>query len=509
MSAAAASLLITDEQLRALSATQLVDLARRARDARIALARIDVNEFCRLVMRDELTGKPINPAPHHQRWHQIADTSNRAIIWAHIESGKSNQISIGRVLWLLGRDPSMRIAIVSNTHGMAEKIVRSIARHIEQNKMLHQIFPKLRKGTPWTSHSLTVVRDTYSKDPSVQACGVHGNIVGSRLELIVLDDVLDFENTRSGMQRQDLMEWYFATLAGRLTEQGRVLAVGTAYHPDDLYHRFAAMPGWHTVRFPVEDEGGNLNWPERWSRKRIDDKKVELGPMEFARQMLCLARDDSESRFKKQWIEQCKDRGRGKVRMYATADLFFDDHPELEAAWRLGTAHLTTGVDIAVQRRKTSDRTVFFTILTTAKGERYVLNIESARLTGMEIIRKAIDIHERFYSTLIVENNAAQDFIVQFAKELSDVPIVSFTTGKNKSNPEYGVESLAAEFANSKWIIPNIGGNCAKEIVEWITELLYYDPKSHTGDRLMASWFAREGARQHESRRGSLGARII
>ena len=26
-------------------------------------------------------------------------------------------------------------------------------------------------------------------------------------------------------------------------------------------------------------------------------------------------------------------------------------------------------------------------------------------------------------------------------------------------------------------------------------EMLYYTPDSHTGDRLMASWFAREGVR--------------
>jgi hypothetical protein len=29
-----------------------------------------------------------------------------------------------------------------------------------------------------------------------------------------------------------------------------------------------------------------------------------------------------------------------------------------------------------------------------------------------------------------------------------------------------------------------------------VKEVLYYDPKEHTGDRLMASWFAREGARR-------------
>ena len=35
-----------------------------------------------------------------------------------------------------------------------------------------------------------------------------------------------------------------------------------------------------------------------------------------------------------------------------------------------------------------------------------------------------------------------------------------------------------------------------KSVREWVDEILYYDPVSHTGDRLMASWIAREGARR-------------
>jgi hypothetical protein len=35
-----------------------------------------------------------------------------------------------------------------------------------------------------------------------------------------------------------------------------------------------------------------------------------------------------------------------------------------------------------------------------------------------------------------------------------------------------------------------------KEILDWISELLFFDPREHTGDRVMASWFAREGARR-------------
>ena len=45
------------------------------------------------------------------------------------------------------------------------------------------------------------------------------------------------------------------------------------------------------------------------------------------------------------------------------------------------------------------------------------------------------------------------------------------------------------------WVIPNHDKVMHPEVAEWVDEMLYYDPRAHTGDRLMASWFAREGVR--------------
>jgi len=50
--------------------------------------------------------------------------------------------------------------------------------------------------------------------------------------------------------------------------------------------------------------------------------------------------------------------------------------------------------------------------------------------------------------------------------------------------------------AAGRWIIPNKDGRMHAEVDALINEMLYYDPKSHTGDRLMSCWFAREAARK-------------
>lgn len=452
----------------------------------VELARRDVNTFIEYVMRDERTGLPVLQAPIHEAWHDEADHHARLLIWSHVEAGKTSQLAIGRTLWALYNDPSTRVVILSNTHHQAEKITRTIANYIQNSEALARVSEgKLRPALPWSSTVLTVERPTVSKDPSVLATGVHGNITGARIDLLIMDDILDYENCKTTQARNDLWDWYNATVVGRLTENARVICIGTAFHPDDALHRFARQAGWQARRYPVlHPDTGLPRWPERWPMERIQARMTEMGSLESARQLMCIARDDSSSRFRQQYIDKCLINGRGK-----------------KMASLLQTVpkgcRTYTGVDLAVQKGDAADLTVLFSVLVDQYGNRRVLGIESGKWSGPEIIQRICDAHYRYQSIVIVENNSAQDFILQFTRNMSDVPVRAFTTGRNKAHPEFGVEGLATEFENGKWTIPcEEDGTCAPEVSAWISEMLYYDPNGHTGDRLMACWFAREGIRQ-------------
>lgn len=248
--------------------------ALRAR--RVRLARQDPASFAEFVLKDESTGKPIALAPFHEEQLRLTMTHPRLVLWAAIEHGKSSLHTVARVLWELGHDPNKRIGIVSNTQHQAAKFLASITRYIEKSTELREVFPHLLPGKPWGAASITVARPTISKDPSCQAIGVHGNVLGARLDLVIMDDVLDFENTRTEEQRKQLIEWTYSTLLGRVTHHGRVLVLGVAQHPGDLMHYLAAN-GWHSQRFAVEDEQGRPRWPERWPASRIASKRTELG----------------------------------------------------------------------------------------------------------------------------------------------------------------------------------------------------------------------------------------
>lgn len=463
----------------------LIEKARVARQARVRLARDDAAVFTRLVLKDEQTGARVSSTPMHGEWHDLAGQHDRLVLMSHVEAGKTVQLSVGRVLWELGRDPNTRVVIVSNTAAQAVKITRAIAGYIERSPELREVFPNLKPAAngPWTTTQLTVERKGSPKDPSVQATGVHGSIVGARIDLLILDDLLDYENTRTPAQRDDVWHWIHSTLFGRLTARARVICVGNAYHRDDMLHRFERSPSWVTRRYPVVSDSGVPSWPERWPLERITRKREELGPLEFARQMLCKARDDNEARFQRAWVDLALQRGNGRTLQHALASI-----PPGCAVY--------TGVDLAVQQHASADLTAFTTILVHPNGDREIVNIEAARLAGPDIVRKIQELHHRYQGIFLVENNAAQDFILQFLRAGTAVPVRPFTTGRNKVHPEFGVESLAAELAAGKWVIPNRDGRLHPEVDALVNEMLYYDPRAHTGDRLMSMWFAREAARQ-------------
>lgn len=524
----------TDREVIAQDEAMLRSLKSRARairGMRMLLARDDPNHFCSFVLRDEKTGAPIIQAPMHKEWHRILDEEDRVVFWSHVEGGKTNQIAIGRVLFDLGRDPTLRIAIISNTSDMAMKITRQIGQYIERSAQLKMVFPHLQPTDdprlPWKSRALTIRRPGVgSKDPTIQACGVHGNILGSRIDLLVLDDFLDYENTNTPAPRIDVWRWVRSTLFSRLTEHARVIVIGNAWHPDDAMHLMEKQPRFKGYRFPVITKEDTLTWPERWSRKRIGEARLDLGPLEYSRQLLCQARDDTSARFKREWIDKCIDNGKGKqlveriefvdpalapgkeVKDAEEADVTIEEiRQSKEALWRLNgqlPGWVFHGVDLAVSKSDAADLSVIFSLFVNPKGDRRVLNIKSGRWTAPVILDQIRDAHERYGGTFIVENNASQAYIVQMLEDATSIPVVGFTTGRNKARPEFGVEGISVEMANGKWIIPcTKNGKVCDEVSEWIQEMLYYDPREHTGDRLMASWFAREGARRFADPRGA------
>lgn len=518
-----------------LTNEQIINYARRAKAAMVAQARADFDAFVRYVLRDEQTGKRIKQAWLHQKWNMLRKKHRRLVLLSHVEAGKTQQLSVALALYTLGRNPRTRIVIISNTQDQAKQIVSTIKSYIEKSEALHDVFPDLVPGDKWAEATIVVKREGSIKDPSIQAFGATGKITGKRVDMVIVDDIHGEDNIATQDLRDKTHRWFYSTPMSRLNQNSIVILVGNAWHPDDLLHRLE-REGWPTYRFPVivtdelarqfPDDGlkvGEPTWPERWPMDRIEELRVgtketpAIPPIEFARAYMCVSRDDADARFKQAWMDRAKARGeKSGIHTFSTAlrDVICEGYTEYEASSEVDeifkgmlqmvpdtSLRIYTGVDLSTGEAK--DQTVLFTMMVYPNGDRRVLNIESGRWQIDEIVARVIGCYKRFGSIMMVENNNTQQWLAQLLIKYTAIPMQPITTGRNKADPIFGVESLAAELANGKWIFPAKHGHAPDELEAFIEEMLYYNPKQHTGDRLMAAWFARMGAERAE--RGPVG----
>jgi hypothetical protein len=459
-------------------------------------ARESPDAFVQYAFRHEKNNDLIENADHHKEWHEFFDANPRAILFAPVEHGKTQHV-IGRVIFELGRDPNKRIAIVSNTADPhAKKILSAIRSHIESNPRVRAVFPHLRpsdnEGDPWGQTAITVKRDTIAKDPSVQSLGIYGPINGARLDGIVLDDILNFENTRTPEQIDKLLGWLDTEVFTRVGDEGWIHWIGTPWNPLDPMHVVAKRPAWQSRRYcAVHNPKDDRNhwrpiWPQSFSVDRL--KRIYDGttPTNFARKYLCEVRSDEASRFQQAWIDHAKMLGRGRPMV--------DRQPHGPDGQPF---KCYTGVDLGIGQGEGHDLSVIFTIAVDNYRRKVVCEVQAGRWPAPEIVQRIRSTAFRFNSRVFVEDNQAQAFIVQWLNGDNSIPVTGFTTSAAKKFDEhYGVESLAVELRNGGWVIPCDGQlNASKEVEDWIQGMLFYTPDSHTSDHLMAAWFARECAR--------------
>lgn len=506
----------------------LMRVTEQMRRACAVVANDNPAAFNSFVLRDdENPDQPFVNAPMHESWHRMMSTLPRLCLWAHAEAGKSVAISVGRVLWELGRNPNLRIVVVSETDEKAEEIVSTIRRYIDESAELHLVFPNLRpakskRGTragreeKWTDHRLTVERTNFARDPSIRACGVFGSIQGARADLVIVDDVCTWRTARTKGQRKKLSAWFKQTIGSRLTRKARLVFLNTTYHPDDLVHEYARKPGFVARRFPMRDpRTGEPTWPDRYDRASIA-QKVEIcggeGAPETLRQIDCIAVREGSVHFQEAWVEKALDLGNG---LGLVQSLAANDVP--------AGAFTVTGVDIGVGKSEGSGRSCVFTLLIYPRGARFtdesgdevvyppgtrqVLNVESGHWDGPEIVKRARRAHERFGSVVFVETNATQMLLMHFMQQqaydetgqmVRAFPVLAFQTGVNKWHPALGVAAIGIEMSQGRWVIPNDNGVCSPEVAEWIGEIYGFSPDAHTGDRLMGCWIGSHGARDYE-----------
>lgn len=465
---------------------------------------------------------------------------------------KSSCCSINYPLWEIYKNPNVRILIVSGSEDIATSFVRAIMNQLETNESLREelgsLTPKLWSKKKWGEKALVVRRDTIEHSPTLSAVGVGGRLVSRRADIIICDDLIDINTARTKDMRAKTKEWYENVLLPILDPTtGRLVVLGTAWYQDDLYDflwresnfdirlklkaliyhgsHYKSASGkanettvkvgglkYHPASYPLalNDQdlftpwamnryklrynlvAGTL-WPEKWDFKTLMDRKKNMSEGAFNRQFLNEPGSETDRLFPETLIRRCND-----SRMMLVSS--YDNTNPLP---RYGHLIIAIGVDLAISRKATADKTAIAVWGLDERRRRVLLDLQIGRWSTDEVRSRIVEAYHAFHPAKIkVENVAFQDMMRQ-QLENEDIPVEGFrTTSGAKFNEETGIANIAMLMEQGKLILPNSRKD--KPAMEAVRQLKYdmmvYSPSQHVGDALMASWFALEALKQFDNK---------
>ena len=181
--------------------------------------------------------------------------SNRFIIQGFRGVAKSF-ITCAYVVWLLWRDPQLKIMIVSASKERADANASFIKKIINEVPFLGHL--KAREGQRDTQNLFDVGPARPDHSPSVKSVGITGQLTGSRADIIVADDVEVPGNSFTQVMRDRLFELvkeFDAIL--KPGDDKKIIYLGTPQNEMSLYNELQER-GYITyiwpARYPYDDK---------------------------------------------------------------------------------------------------------------------------------------------------------------------------------------------------------------------------------------------------------------
>lgn len=422
-----------------------------------------------------------------------------------IVTHNSQQTTRWRVLYELGRNPNLRVLMLSATSQLPEKMLSGIKADIEHNAFVQAVFPHLRPGrkkgqNSWSNTQIHVERSDHLTDPSIECAGLTTKILGKRADLIAVDDLLNTENTLTPYMRKQVWDRVQAEALSRRPPHlpSRAWFLGHPWTEDDALAQACLQPGSRVLRTGARVQRTNsgriitsadpewnelIPWvpliPELWKKEALQQRFKSLGWA--ARFMLdCLFMKRGAGGFTDKAIALALMNGRGV---------------SWKNSWNpIATGAPTyTGVDLSTGEG--DDETVIFTAARMPNNQRRILEIQAGKWEGPEILERIRGVHARYRSTIAVESNGYQRVLRQFIRneDMFITPVLDHHTGGNKHALKWGIKAMALELAPpGQWIFPrpaDILEPVSPEMASLVHGALNFSSDAkHTSDYVMAWW---------------------
>ncbi|MEM6900957.1 MAG: phage terminase large subunit [Pseudomonadota bacterium] len=248
--------------------------------------------------------------------HVILGTRRRLLITVPPRHLKSFITAVALPAWQLGRDPSHNTLVASYSGALAGEHAR-LFRRLISTKWYQDLFPHMQIDPRANRSDLTKTIEGGGR----KAVGRSGSVTGFGADLIIADDFMSEEESRSETERANALETWTNTFLSRLNDQrtGKVIIIQQRLHDDDLAGYAIAQGNYRHLNLPAiaEDRGqfdlgfgdvhirevGDVLDPERFPQDVLDGLRLDMGPMAYNAQYQQNPTPPDGNIFRWEWFE--------------------------------------------------------------------------------------------------------------------------------------------------------------------------------------------------------------
>lgn len=340
------------------------------------------------------------PAFHHEIYRYLSDESvKRLLIASPRGTAKSTVTSLILPLHRIAFKPSDRdlfIVIVSESQSQSINFLSRIKYHLINSQNFKEMFGDFGPSTSkrWTNNDIVLANGS-----RVVAVGtgqrVRGFIEGdTRPNLIVVDDYESELNAFTPEARAKNRKWITEAVIPSLSDEGRVVMIGTVISEDCFLYWAKDSKAWKTLWYAIYDENGRSIWEERFPKSRILQIKEEfesVGNLNgFYQEYMNEAQSPDNAPFKPEYIKlhhyTYKHRD-GQNLLIRTID----------GKESTKAVDIYCGVDPASSLSARSDFFCIATIAIDSDGNRYIVDILRDKIDPALQPEKIINIYKRYH----------------------------------------------------------------------------------------------------------------
>ena len=394
----------------------------------------------------------------HLDWFRLQQAARETLILAPRGHGKTTVCTCAYAVRRILTEPNTRALVVSRTADQAQTIAGGIRALLANDEDVRLLFGEQR-GHPWKPAAFTVAtRTAIRREPTVTAMGICGPLTSKHFDLILCDDVLDFENTRTRRLRERVAAWVGTALEPTLDPGGEIHWIGTRYHADDYYGRlldprlYAGLKTNEATRAAVyiDDDGRRRAlWPSRFSfdedrgsgdgRTNLDAERRKKGTAIFDAQYQNDVRALSGRLFSRDWFEF-----HHGIEPGALLSIRGPDGAVYTAK------RIVQGFDPAIAGGDDADFSALVTIAVIERGVESpafaVVDVVRDRMTFEAQVARITERAERWKPSVIgIEEVAYQKALTQTLRSRTSLPIKGVRRRTDKLSRAYALQGLFEE----------------------------------------------------------------